>query len=62
MGGPATFSDFERGGHLTEIALSGVVALKLQEPIDWNGETMRAANAPEAKKFIESHYRTGWKI
>jgi predicted dehydrogenase len=61
-GGPATFSDFERGGHLTEIALSGVVALKLQQAMDWNGEKQRAENAPEAIKFIRSHYRTGWKI
>jgi len=61
-GGPATFSDFERGGHLTEIALSGVVALKLQQPMEWNGERMRVENAPEAKTFIQPHYRTGWKI
>lgn len=61
-GGPVTFSDFETGGHLTEIALAGVVALKMQQPLDWNGERMRAENAPAAKKFIASHYRTGWKI
>jgi len=61
-GGPATFSDFETGGHLTEIALSGVVALKMQRPLEWNGEKMRAENAPEAKQFIQSHYRTGWKM
>ena len=61
-GGSATFSDFETGGHLTEIALSGVVALKMQRPLEWNGEKMRAENAPEAKRFIQSHYRTGWKM
>jgi Oxidoreductase family, NAD-binding Rossmann fold/Oxidoreductase family, C-terminal alpha/beta domain len=61
-GGPATFSSFEIGGHLTEIALSGVLALKLQKPIDWNGEKMRAENAPDAKKFIEPNYRKHWTV
>jgi predicted dehydrogenase len=61
-GGPPTFSNFEIGGHLTEIALSGLLPLKLQKPIDWDGEKMRAVNAPEAKALIESHYRDHWKI
>ena len=61
-GGPPTFSNFEIGGHLTEIALSGVVALRMQKTLDWNGEQMRAENAPEAEKFIQAKYRTGWAI
>jgi len=61
-GGPPPFSNFEIGGHLTEIALSGVVALRTQKTLDWNGEQMRAENAPEAEKFIQAKYRTDWTI
>jgi len=61
-GGPPTFSNFEIGGHLTEIALSGVVALRTQKALDWNGELMRAENAPEAEKFVQTKYRTNWTI
>ena len=61
-GGPPTFSNFEIGGHLTEIALSGVVALRMQKSLDWNGEKMLAENAPEAAKFIQKNYRSGWTI
>jgi predicted dehydrogenase len=61
-GGPPTFSSFEVGGHLTEIALSGVVALRTQKTLDWDGEKMRAKNAPEAQQFIQPHYRNGWSI
>ena len=61
-GGPATFSDFETGGHLTEIVLSGLVALRSRQTLHWKGEAMRAENTPEAAKFIQAHYRTGWKI
>jgi len=61
-GGPATFSNFETGGHLTEIVLSGVVALRTQKALDWNGPEMRATNAPEAQQFVRLPVRTGWKI
>ncbi len=61
-GRPATFSSFEVGGHLTEIALSGVVALRTQKTLEWDGEKMRAKNAPEAQQFVHPNYRDGWKI
>jgi hypothetical protein len=61
-GGPPTFSSFEVGGHLTEIALAGVVALRTRKTLEWDGENMQATNAPEAQKFIQPHYRTDWTI
>jgi predicted dehydrogenase len=61
-GGPATFSNFETGGHLSEIALAGVVALRMQKALQWNGEAMRATNAPEAEKFVQAHYRADWRL
>jgi predicted dehydrogenase len=61
-GGPATFSDFETGGHLTEIALTGIVALRMQQAIHWDGEAMRAVNASGAEKFVQAHYRADWKL
>ena len=61
-GGSPTFSSFEVGGHLTEIALSGVVALRVQKTLEWNGEKMHAKNAPEAQNFIQPHYRSGWAV
>ena len=61
-GGPPTFSSFEVGGHLTEIALAGVVALRTQKTLEWDGEKMRATNAPEAQRYVQPHYRSGWSI
>jgi hypothetical protein len=61
-GGPPTFSSFEVGGHLTEIALAGVVALRTRKTLEWDGENMQATNAPEAQKFVQPHYRTDWTI
>mgnify|MGYP000202083923 CR=1 FL=1 len=52
LGGPKVFSDFDFGGHLTEIGLSGIVALRLQKSIDWDGPNMKVPGMPEADKFI----------
>ena len=60
MGGPAPFSDFETGGHLTEIALSGVVAARVGKKLEWDGPAMKAKNAPEADQYIQAKYRAGW--
>ena len=54
------FSDFDFGGHLTEIGLAGVVALKLQKNIEWDGLNMKAKGMPEADKFIDKENRTKW--
>jgi hypothetical protein len=59
-GGPATFSNFETGGQLTEIVLAGVVALRAQKALDWDGAAMRASNAPEAEQYIRARYRPDW--
>jgi len=55
-----TFSDFETGGKLTEIGLAGVVALRVGKTLEWDGERMRARNAPEAGRFIRTTHRAKW--
>jgi len=60
MGGKPVFSDFETGGHLTEIALSGAVALRVGKKLEWDGPAMKATNTPEADQYIHAHYREGW--
>lgn len=52
LGGPKVFSDFDFGGHLTEIGLAGIVALRLQKNIEWDGPNMKVPGLPEADKFI----------
>jgi len=55
-----TFSPFQFGGLLTEIVLSGIVALRTGKTLDWDGEKMQARNVPEAAKFVRTEYRTKW--
>ncbi len=57
LGGPKVFSDFDFGGHLTEIGLAGIVALRLQKTIAWDGPNMKVPDMPEADKFIRPEVR-----
>ena len=59
-GGPAVVSDFDFGGHLTEITLSAVLALRVGHSLDWNGAQLRATNAPEAAQFVQHTWRSKW--
>ena len=55
-----TFADFDHGGHLTEIGLSGIVALKMQKPIEWDGHAMKVIGHSEADAFVGKESRSEW--
>ena len=60
LDGGKTFAPFEIGGHLTEIGLSGIVALKLQRNLKWDGEAMKAKGIPEADALVRKKNRKRW--
>ena len=62
LGGPATFSNFDIGGHITEIGLAGVLALRVGYDIEWDGERMRAPDVPEAEELVNPEPREGWRV
>jgi hypothetical protein len=45
---------------MTEIGLAGVVALRLQKTIAWDGPGMRAVGIPEADALVHLVPRTKW--
>jgi predicted dehydrogenase len=56
-------SDFSYGGPLTEIALLGVVAIRLAgKKLEWDTQKMRFTNCPEANDFLQPPYRAGWTL
>ena len=54
------FADFEHGGHLTEIGLAGIVALKLQKDIAWDGGAMEVVGEPGAAALVSKENRGKW--
>jgi predicted dehydrogenase len=60
-GGPTT-CNFDYTGALTEAALLGNVAYRVGRKLDWDAATLKATNCSEADRFIQHHYRRGWRI
>jgi predicted dehydrogenase len=56
-------SDFSYGGPLTEIALLGVIAIRLAgKKLEWDTQKMRFTNCPEANDYLQPPYRAGWSL
>ena len=61
-GGPPALSDFSYSGPLTELVLLGNVAIRTGQELQWDGNTMKATNRPEADPYIRRPYRPGWEL
>ena len=63
-GGTKAGSDFPTyGGPLTEIAMLGVIAIKLPDTkLEWDAQNMHFTNCPEANQHINPPYREGWTL
>lgn len=60
--GSPTTCNFEYSGALSETVLLGNVAFRVGKKIEWNGQDMKATNAPEADRYIREEYRKGWNL
>ena len=55
-------ADFAYSGPLTEVALLGNVAKRMNTKIDWDHDAMRITNVPEANQYVRTEYRDGWSL
>jgi predicted dehydrogenase len=56
-------SDFDYGGPLTELALLGIIAMRMMDKkLEWDSEKMRFTNSAEANAFLNPPYRKGWTL
>lgn len=56
----ATTCNFDYSGALAETVLLGTVAYRTGKELIWDAPNLKAANAPDAEKFIRGTYRKGW--
>jgi len=54
-------SNFSYAVPLTETALLGNLAMRVQHRVEWDSEKMEVTNLPEANKFVNKEYRKGWQ-
>jgi predicted dehydrogenase len=61
-GGAPASSEFGYAARLTEITQLGVLALRMQKPIEWDAEKMAVKGEPAAEPIIHGTYRAGWTL
>jgi len=61
--GTSTESNFEFAGALTEAVLLGTVSVRMfGRRIDWDSESFRITNIPEANRYLKYDHRKGWTL
>jgi predicted dehydrogenase len=60
--GTPTGSNFEYAAALTIANHLGNVAYRLGRKLEWDPVNLKAANCPEADRFIRKAYRPGWRL
>ncbi len=58
--GPMPGSSFDYSARLTEMALIGVMAQRLDVNIEYDAENMKVTNHPEFDRYIKEPVREGW--
>ena len=54
-GQPRPLTGLETSSTLNQTILAGLIAYRLQEPLDWDGPAMRARNCPHVADLIRSN-------
>jgi predicted dehydrogenase len=60
--GSSTTCNFDYSGALTESVLLGLVAYRTGKTLEWDAQSLKANNCPEADAFLSKEYRKGWEI
>jgi len=56
-------SDFSYGAPLSEIAMLGVIAIKMTGvKLEWDAAAMKFTNCDEANRFVNPKCRSGWGL
>ncbi len=59
-GRTTTFQGFATASPIAEIAMTGIVALRLGKPIEWQSAALAVKGMPEADRLIHREMRKTW--
>ena len=61
--GATTLSGFDYGGPLTEMALLGMIAIRLKnQKLEWDSKNFKFINNEAANALLHKTYRKGWSL
>jgi len=55
-------SNFDYAAGLTEVVLLGNLALRVEGPVEWDGDAMKVTNNDEANQYVTRENRDGWAM
>jgi len=55
-------SDIEEGHYASAASLLGVIAIRSQQRLEWDGAQETITNAPELNEMLSREYRSPWKL
>ena len=61
-GQEAISSPFEVAVPLNETMILGMVAMRADKPMEYDGVEGRVTNVPDANRFLSREYRKGWEL
>ena len=61
-GGKQPHGGFDYSGPMTEVIVLGNVALRTNEKLAWNAQTMKATNSDKADQYIKPEFHNGWTM
>jgi hypothetical protein len=59
-GKPAGSNFADHAAHLAEVVLLGNIAIRMNQKLEWDAANMKFPNCPEADKFVNPPYRSGF--
>jgi predicted dehydrogenase len=59
-GGPNTFQPFDIAARAAEFAMTGMVAMRVGQPIEWDSANLVAKNCPAAERWVHLPQRKKW--
>ncbi len=59
-GGEKTFQPFDIAARAAEFAMTGMVALRVGQPIEWDSANLVAKNCPAAERWVKLPQRRKW--
>lgn len=59
-GKTTTFQGFDSASCVAEIAMTGMIALRLGKPIEWDSKALAVKGMPEAHELVHRPHRTKW--
>ena len=59
-GGANTFQPFPIAARAAEFAMTGMVALRVGQPIEWDSANLKAKGCPDAERWVHLPQRKKW--